>query len=265
MTRARLVVAVWKEKLTLSQSVAAAHEILKGAMIGRWPFSVALAPNPFSCAAVANIISGSSLHICAQNILWEAQSGSYIGETTAAMLNEVSCQFAIVGHSERRLHFHESNAMVSARALAAIHAGIKPIVCIGDTADDRSKGRSQEVLVEQMRALFEKLPKGISPDSLMVAYEPVWAISTWRSAQPLPTGKEVQDIHSQLRSIIADLVTPDFADRVSLLYGGSVAATNAEEYLAQTDVDGALVGGASVSPTSFLATIASSEKGFKNK
>lgn len=261
----RLLVAVWKEKLTSSQSVSAAETIVQLTKEDNWPFDIALAPNPFSYVGVAKVISGTPIRLCSQNVLWQTNSGSYIGETTINMLKEFESKYVIVGHSERRLHFGESNQMIANRALATITAGIYPILCIGDTADDRAAGRAKEVITDQLRTFFEIIPNNISENDFLIAYEPVWAISTWRNAQPLPSGKEVQEIHSHLRELIADIKNPDYAVKVSLLYGGSVAPENAEEYMAQADVDGALVGGASISAERFVETLKAARLGFQKK
>lgn len=265
MERQRLLVAVWKEKLTFNQSVSAAETIVRLTKGDNWPFAVALAPNPFSYVGVAKIILNTSIRLCSQNVLWEPDSGSYIGETTTEMLREFGCDYVIVGHSERRLHFGESNDMIANRALAAIKAGIRPILCIGDTADDRAAGRSKEIITSQLCTFFDKIPKNVSEDDFLIAYEPVWAISTWRNEQPLPSGHEVQELHAYLRKLIAEIKNSDYATRISLLYGGSVAPENAEDYMAQSDVDGALVGGASKSPESFVETLKAARFGVQKK
>jgi len=264
MKRQRVIVAVWKEKLTFTQSVSASKAIVRMTEKQEWPFEVAIAPNPFSYAGVADVVRGAPIRLCSQNVLWKAESGSYIGETTIEMLLEFGCNYIIVGHSERRLHFNETNDMIANRALAAINAGIRPILCIGDTAEDKEANRSREAITGQLRSFFEKLPGSVSHQDFLIAYEPVWAISTWRSGK-LPPGQEVQELHAHLRELIGEIRTPDFADRVSLLYGGSVAPENAEEYMAQKDVDGALVGGASKTPESFIGTLQAGRLGFQNK
>jgi triosephosphate isomerase len=265
MGRHRLVVAVWKEKLTHHQSVSAAQAIVSLTKDEDFPFASAVAPNPFSYVDVAKAVFASPLRLCAQNILFRANSGSYIAETTIEMLQEIGCDYVIVGHSERRLHFGESNDMIANRALAAVEAKIRPILCIGDTATDRAAGRSKEVITGQLSAFFDRVPATINPNEFLIAYEPVWAISTWRNEQPLPAGGEVQELHNHLREMIAELKTPEFADQISLLYGGSVDPLNGEDYMSQPDVDGALVGGASKTPDSFVRTLKAAELGFKRK
>lgn len=265
MERERLLVAVWKEKLTFSQSISAAETIIRLMKEHNWPFTIALAPNPFSYVGVARVTSSTSIRLCSQNVLWNPDSGSYIGETTTEMLREFGCDYVIVGHSERRLHFGESNTMIANRALAAIEAGIRPILCVGDTADDRAAARSKEVITNQLCAFFDKIPEKVSAHDFLIAYEPVWAISTWRIEQPLPSGHEVQELHTHLRELIAEIRNQDYATRISLLYGGSVAPENAEEYMAQSDVDGALVGGASKLPERFFQTLKAAQLGFQKK
>jgi len=265
MRRAGLLVAVWKEKLNYSQSVAAARGIVQLTLGEDWPFEVAIAPNPFCCVGTAEAIAGSPVSLCAQNVLWEAASGSYIGETTESMLREVNCKYVIVGHSERRLHFGETDEMITNRALNALRVGICPIICIGDTAKHREEGVSRQVIMEQLRIFLEALSDNTKPSDLMIAYEPVWAISTWRSGQPLPSGSEVQDLHAILRALIGEIRNDRFAEGISLLYGGSVSPENSEDYLSQPDVEGALVGGASKSPGSFVQTLRGAKRGLELK
>ena len=265
MQRQSALVAVWKEKLSFNQSISATKTVIRLTKENNWPFSIAIAPNPFSYVGVARVASGSNIKLCSQNVLWHPNSGSYIGETTIEMLLEIGCDYVIVGHSERRLHFGESNEMIVNRALAAINAGIRPILCIGDTADERKAGRSKEVISDQLLSFFAKIPKNVSEHDFFIAYEPVWAISTWRTEQPLPSGQIVQELHSHLRDLIAEIKNQDYAARISLLYGGSVAPENAEEYMAQADVDGALVGGASKTPEKFVETIKAARLGFQKK
>jgi triosephosphate isomerase len=265
MKRQRVMVAVWKEKLTYSQSVSASEKIVQLTERDEWPFATALAPNPFSYVGVNKVIAGTPIRLCSQNVLWNSNSGSYIGETTIEMLLEFKCDYVIVGHSERRIHFKESNEMIVNRALAAISAGIRPILCIGDTAEDRELRRERDVITAQLSSFLKRIPDSVREQDFMIAYEPVWAISTWRNSAPLPSGEEVQELHAHLRDLIAEIKNSDFASRISLLYGGSVAPDNAEGYMSQEDVDGALVGGASKTPESFVETLKAARLGFQKK
>ncbi len=265
MSRRPLIVGVWKEKLTLKESVAAAREILKSTAGNDWPFDMGLAPNPFCYAAVADVVLRSHIRLCAQNVLWDAIEGSFIGQTTTKMLNEVGCDYVIVGHSEARGHFFETDAMIADRTKAAVGADICPILCIGENAKEKENGRSRDVLRGQVQAVFAHLGDSLRPASFVVAYEPVWAISTWRSSRPLPTGPEVEQIHLHIRELIAELKNGDFASQVTLVYGGSVAPDNAEDYMAQANVDGALVGGASKTPKSFVGTLQAAKRGFAKR
>lgn len=265
MNRKKVVVAVWKEKLTNNQSIQSAKKILELTKNNSFNFDVCLAPNPFSYVSVSEVVSGSPIKLCAQNVLWHPKSGSYIGEVTTEMLKEVGCNYVIVGHSERRIHFNESNEMIAAKAIAAIKSNICPIICVGDTNEDRAAGNFHNVIREQLEGLFEKLPENISENDLMIAYEPVWAISTWRNDNPLPAGDEIQDIHLHLREVISELKSGDFAKKLSILYGGSVAPENGEDYMSKPDIDGALVGGASKTPESFVSTVIACQKGFSRR
>lgn len=249
-----LIVAVWKEKLNVSESIGFVDEFARSFGSGSdWPFDVAIAPSFLAFGEIRRRTQPIGVKTCAQNVLWDAQSGSYIGEITARMLNDVGCDFVIVGHSERRLFFSESDAMVAAKARAAIAAKIVPIVCVGDTAEQKEASETESVIRRQLDAFFSEAD--LDPHQFMIAYEPVWAISTWRNELALPSGKEVQGLHEHVRQAIADIKGVAFADAVTLLYGGSVNPTNAEDYFKQPDVQGALVGGASKVAESFLATL----------
>ena len=202
-------------------------------------------PMPF-LAQTRDLLVGSSLVWGAQDVS-EQRAGAFTGEVSASMLLEFGCRYAIVGHSERRARFQESNTLVAAKAVAARAAGITPVVCIGETAAERSAGRTLEVLRGQLLAVTAVL----SPQQLAgiaVAYEPIWAIGSGQAADPAT----VQEVHAFLRGLLAqaDLAA---AAEVPILYGGSVKPANAAEYAAQRDVDGALVGGASLHGPEFLA------------
>ena len=259
-----LVVAVWKEKLTRAESVAVAKQIQRAVRPEQWPFEIGIAPNPFSYVAVKEVLTSPKIKVVAQNILWEAASGSYIGEVTASMLREVGCDYVIVGHSERRRYFKEDDAVIARKVSSAIVAGAKPILCFGDDREQKESGKTQDVLKSQLGAAFDEFDE-LPRQDLVLAYEPVWAISTWRSDRSLPSGLEIFELHQYIRGLVAELAGKDFATSVSLLYGGSVSGDNAEDYFQYEGVDGFLVGGASKTPDSFLATLRSARDGIKKR
>jgi len=180
-----------------------------------------------------------------QNIHWEPK-GAFTGEHSAGMALAAGARFALVGHSERRHVFGETDAQVERKVAAAINEGLAPVVCVGETLDERRDSRVQEVIVRQLDAALLGVPEGMK-NSILVAYEPVWAIGTGETA----TADDVADAHGILRRRMREVRGDGFAQEVAILYGGSVKPDNAAELLAVTDVDGVLVGGASLDPESF--------------
>ncbi|NQD36505.1 triose-phosphate isomerase [Permianibacter sp. IMCC34836] len=185
-------------------------------------------------------------------------SGAYTGELAAAMLLESGCRYAIVGHSERRRYHGESSELVAAKATAALSAGLLPIICIGETLADRESGRTWAVLSAQLTAVAELLQQPRASE-IVLAYEPVWAIGTGRTATP----EQAQDVHAQVRNWLQEQASaigkPMLAGQLPILYGGSVKADNAAALMAQPDVDGALVGGASLQADEFIAICRSAD------
>ncbi len=191
-------------------------------------------------------IAGASVALGAQNCAAEA-SGAFTGEVAAPMVAEFGAQYVIVGHSERRALFGESSELVASKALAVQQANMQPIICVGETLEQRESGQLQSVLDEQLNAVIDKL--GIAAIAhTVIAYEPVWAIGTGKSA----SSEQAQEVHSMIRKKLADL-DEAVAGNVRILYGGSVKPDNAEELFSQTDIDGGLIGGAALNAESFLA------------
>jgi len=239
--RGKLIVGNWKMHGSL-----AGNAKLLAALAERWrsePGRTMAVCAPFPYLAQAREVLGAT------PIAWGAQdvsahaSGAYTGEVSAAMLAEFECRYVLCGHSERRRYHRESDAEVAAKARAALEAGVTPIVCVGETLDEREAGSTDAVVLRQLAAVTGAL--GNAAGRMVVAYEPVWAIGTGRTATP----EMAQEVHAALR---ASLVKAAAAD-VPLLYGGSVKAGNAAALLAMQDVDGALVGGASLDANEFLA------------
>ncbi len=198
---------------------------------------------------VGKLLKGSVVSLGAQNVYWERE-GAYTGEIAPPMLVDLGVRYVIVGHSERRQYFHEENATVNGRALAALGAGLKPVICVGERLDQRESGSTNEVITTQVRGAL----KGFTPEQLrasVLAYEPVWAIGTNKTATP----EQAQEVHQMIRQLIAELFGKGAADGLRIQYGGSVKADNAEKLLDQPDIDGALVGGASLKADSFAAIV----------
>ncbi len=243
MARTPLIAGNWK----LHYGVAATTSFLEGLLERELPdgVDVVVCPPFVSLPAAAMVLSGSQVGLGAQNVHW-AESGAFTGEVAAGMLTEIGVEWAIVGHSERRTLFAESDDTAAGRARAAQAAGLKVIFCVGETLAERDAGETLAVLERQVAAV-----DGLDTEQLVLAYEPVWAIGTGRNA----TGEQAQEAHAFLRGRLAASFGRDRAEAVRILYGGSLKPANAADLLARPDVDGGLIGGASLDVDSFSAII----------
>jgi len=202
---------------------------------------------PFvSLAPIRELIKGSSIKLGAQNMFF-AEKGAYTGEISPLMLADL-CEFVIIGHSERRQYFNETGEVVNKKVAAALKVGLKPILCIGERLEENEAGRTEEVVTEQLRASLADIGY---LNGLIIAYEPVWAIGTGRAA----TGEQANETISLIRRNISKLYDDKIAQDMRILYGGSVTAANANEFMRQPEIDGALVGGASLKATEFLSIV----------
>ena len=248
MARKRFVCGNWKMHRTSAEARTLAREVRAVAEALADRVDVAVAPPFTALAAVAGELHGSRIGLGAQNLHWESQ-GAFTGEISAAMLVDAGCRYVLCGHSERRQIFGDTDEAVQKKTKAALAAGLHPIVCVGETLPEREAGRTLEVVGRQVRAALS----GLSAEQvgrLTVAYEPVWAIGTGKTA----TSAQAQEVHAALRAILRELA-PAVADAVRILYGGSVKPDNAAELMSQPDVDGALVGGASLKASDFTGII----------
>ena len=206
---------------------------------------VMVAPPYTALAAVGSVLSGTGMMLGAQNVHWE-EKGAFTGEISAAMLKDVGCAMAIVGHSERRHVFGETDLMINKRVTGALQFGLIPVLCIGETLEQREAGQTLAVLEDQVRqglAVVEVNDGG----KLVVAYEPVWAIGTGKTA----TEAQAQEVHSFIRNLLKDIYEKNIAAGVRILYGGSVKPENIDVLMQQEDIDGVLVGGAALKAESF--------------
>jgi triosephosphate isomerase len=242
--RRPLLAGNWKMNLTLAQSVELAKAVREGAASSSGEAAVCV---PFTAiAAVGEVLKGSPVRLGAQDVYWEA-SGAFTGEISAGMLVDAGCSMVVIGHSERRKLFGDTDEWINKKLGAALKAGLTPIVCIGETLDERESQKTWRVLETQIAGGL----KGFAPADLskiVVAYEPVWAIGTGKTATPA----QAQEAHLFVRGQLKKLHGDGFAQGVRILYGGSVTADNVDSLMAQADVDGALVGGASLKKDSFL-------------
>ncbi|HKK44126.1 MAG TPA: triose-phosphate isomerase [Balneolaceae bacterium] len=190
----------------------------------------------------------------AQNVYYE-DNGAYTGEVSTKMLKEVNCNYVIIGHSERRQYFGETDKTVNAKVNKTLEAGLKPIICVGESLEQRKAGEHQLRVRKQVEAALIGVEDEDAAD-LVIAYEPIWAIGTGETATP----DQAQEMHEMIRSILADLYNDEIADQIRILYGGSMKPHNAEELLSQPDVDGGLIGGASLKAQSFTEIIEIAEQ-----
>lgn len=242
--RPRLVAGNWKMHKTPGEGAALAREYLALAAAGA-ATEVAVCPPFTALAAVGEALRGSKVHLGAQN-LHAATHGAFTGEVSGAMLAASGCRFVIVGHSERRHGMGEDDATVAAKLRAAQRDGLTPIVCVGELLAEREGGRTADVLVRQVKAAYE----GLGPEAAaatVVAYEPVWAIGTGKVATP----EQARDAHAIVRETLEKVVGRGAGQAMPILYGGSVNASNAATLFAEPELDGALVGGASLEAASF--------------
>jgi triosephosphate isomerase len=199
--------------------------------------------------AVAKSVEGSNVLLGAQNMHPEA-SGAYTGEISAVMLRHLFCSHVILGHSERREYFKESDAFINEKVKTALNSNLKPILCVGETLEQRESGQTSEIVRTQIQGGLSGI-LGSQADGLVIAYEPVWAIGTGKTATP----EMAQEVHAEIRSLLGSQINEEVANRTRILYGGSMKAENAMELLAKEDIDGGLIGGASLKGNSFNAII----------
>ena len=248
MTRRLIIAGNWKMNLTLAASLELA-ESLKKAASGINKVDIAVCPPSVYVSAVATALKGTNIGVGAQNVYFEKE-GAYTGEISADMLNDVGCQYVILGHSERRNIMGESSEQVNLKARAALAAGLIPIVCVGELLREREAGTTEQVVRRQFDGSFS----GISAEEMkkcIIAYEPVWAIGTGKVATP----EQAEEVHAAIRKMIEKNYNKEVAETVRIQYGGSVNDKNAQEILAKPNVDGALVGGASLKVEPFMGII----------
>lgn len=242
----KLIVGNWKMNGALAAN-ASLVQALRAGLTSNLACGVALAvPAPY-LAQMQALCAGSGIDVAAQDVS-QHEAGAFTGEVSAAMLRDFGVRYALVGHSERRQFHGESDQAVAGKAQRALAAGITPIVCVGETLAEREAGQTEAVVRRQLAAVIHRNGRCIS--EVVVAYEPVWAIGTGKTATP----EQAQEVHLALRTQLAAATV--HADAMRLLYGGSMNAGNAEQLLAQSDIDGGLVGGASLKAADFLSIIA---------
>lgn len=242
--RRPLIAGNWKMHTTVHEAQQLASAVVQAAakVSDR---DVMIAPPYTALAAVASMLFGTGVMLGAQNVHWE-ETGAFTGEISAAMLKDVGCVMAIVGHSERRHVFGETDFMINRRIAGAMQKGLIPVFCIGETLKQREAGQTLKVLEDQVRAGLAGIDLA-DGSQVVVAYEPVWAIGTGKTA----TEEQAQEAHTFIRNLLVDIYEKNIAAQIRILYGGSVKPDNIDILMQQEDIDGALVGGAALNAESF--------------
>ncbi len=246
--RTPLVAGNWKMHKTVGEAVALAAA-LRERLDGAEGADVVLCPPFTALAAAGQALAGSRLALGAQDVHWEPQ-GAFTGAISAPMLLDLGCRYVIIGHSERRQYFGETDTTVARKVQAALGAGLAPIVCVGESWEQRQAGQTESLVRGQVAAALD----GLDADQvagLAIAYEPIWAIGTGRSA----TGKDAGEVAALIRETAGLMTAPTAAARLRVLYGGSVTPDNIAEFMEEPEIDGALVGGASLKADSFAAIV----------
>lgn len=245
--RKKVVAGNWK----MNKSIAEASELARGILrdLGdQTEVDVILCPPFTALRTVGEVIANSPIRLGAQNMHFEPD-GAFTGEISASMLRDLYCHYVILGHSERRQFFAETDAVVNRKTKAAIVANLIPIVCVGETLSQRDAGQTSTVVSEQVRGSLAGLGQDVK--KVIVAYEPVWAIGTGRTATP----EQAQEVHALIRSVLASMSDSATAQSIRIQYGGSVKAANAGSLFSQPDIDGGLIGGASLEVKSFVEIV----------
>ena len=246
--RKPIVAGNWKMNKTVADAVTLVQD-LKLELGETRGVDVVVCPPFTALKSVVDAASGSRIFVGAQNMHWE-KSGAFTGEISAEMLRDIFCHYVILGHSERRQYFGENDEVVNKKAKAAHAANLKPIVCVGETLAEREAGATFKVIEKQVRGSLNGLTKTELTNTIL-AYEPVWAIGTGKSA----TTEQAQEVHAQIRKLLAAISDDSVANSVRIQYGGSVKASNAKELFSQPDIDGGLIGGASLEARSFVEIV----------
>jgi triosephosphate isomerase len=247
MMRTPIIAGNWKMHKTVTEAVAFVNAV-KGQVSSSGVDAVVCAPF-LHLPALVEAVKGTPVKVGAQNLHWEEQ-GAFTGEVSGPMLADMGVSYVIIGHSERRAYFAETDETVNKKVVAAFKHGLSPIVCVGETLEERESGSTSTVVSSQT----EKALRSLTPEqvaSVVIAYEPIWAIGTGKSS----TAEDANEVISEIRHVVGGLYGDKVAEQVRIQYGGSVKPGNIAEYMQQSDIDGALVGGASLEPESYLGLI----------
>jgi triosephosphate isomerase len=246
--RKKFIAGNWKMNTTIEEAVALAKDVVK-TMGSTSDVDIAICPPYTSLYAVSEVLKGSTVKLGAQDVHWEAK-GAFTGKVSCAMLKSVGVTYVIIGHSEQRTYFHETNETVNKKVKATLTAGLLPIICVGETLEERKSGKMDTVIESHTLGAFA----GISAEDALkctIAYEPVWAIGTGETATP----QQANEAHIYIRKLLTKLYGTSTAEKIRIQYGGSMKADNAKALLGQSDVDGGLIGGASLKASDFYGIV----------
>ena len=247
--RKNIVAGNWKMNKSTTDAEYLANDLCRDLAELR-DVDVVLCPSFTSLQAVGKVIENTLVRLGAQNMHWE-NGGAFTGEISAAMLRDLYCHYVILGHSERRQHCNETDYEVNAKVKAALAATLIPIMCVGETSEERKEGKTEEIIKRQIEGGLDGIDDGL--DGLIIAYEPVWAIGTGDTATP----EQAQEVHEFIRILLQTLFGDDVAGATRIQYGGSVKPDNAKALMAQPDIDGGLIGGASLEARAFVEIVKS--------
>jgi len=246
--RVPIIAGNWKMNKSVDESIELANAIIRGAYDVK-NVDIVLCPPFTSLSDLSEMLADSDVSLGAQNCFW-LNEGAYTGEIAPGMLKKAGCEYVILGHSERRAYFGETNETVNKRLIAALGEGLKPIVCVGEKLDEREANKTFDVVRDHVENGLKGVTKN-DMENVTIAYEPVWAIGTGKNATPA----QAQEVHAFIRELVGKIYDKAIADQLRIQYGGSVNPGNAESILKEKDVDGGLIGGASLKADSFLDII----------
>lgn len=249
MTRIPLVAGNWKMHMSVADARHLVSEMVPG-LQSKIGVDKVVCPPYTALLAVASLLEGSDIHLGAQNMYWEA-AGAYTGEVSPKMISEF-CEYVILGHSERRAYFNETDQDVNRKVQAAFDHGLTPIMCVGETLEDYESNRTFDVVFRQVNLGLSGIEFELGESkfpNLVIAYEPIWAIGTGRAATPQDANRVIAEV---VRTALTELYGNNIAQKIRVLYGGSVNGENAKDFFVQSEIDGALVGGASLKATEFI-------------
>ena len=256
--RPKIIAGNWKMNKDLGETEKLVNDLRGSLNFNLEKTKVIICPSFTSLVLVRKLIDGSPIELGAQNMHMEDE-GAFTGEISPKMLKSAGCTYVIVGHSERRQYFGETNEFINKKARKALASGLIPIICVGETLEEREKNITDQIVSVQVKGCLKEISSS-DMEKVIVAYEPVWAIGTGRNATP----QQAQDVHRLVRKLVSQLYSWSVAERVVIQYGGSVKPDNAFELLQQADIDGALVGGACLKADSFSAIIQAAVKSVKS-